>query len=238
MIDTVASQQDWFASDVKVYKTMVAIDTMLDGLKPGMSAEVTIYADESAAPVLVVPVQAVLGTISMGAQRKCFVVGHDGQPDLRDIVVGMSNERLVEVKSGLKEGDRVVQNPRPLLTDDSDLKPGKDRSKATEDSQGSSDNGQKGSKKSKKKANGPGPFSPGGPGPASPGGGPSPGAGPGAGGAGFGGPPNAQQAAAFMEKMRTATPAERRDMINRIPDGAARDRVRQGLRGQGLEVAD
>ena len=25
-IDTVASQQDWFASDVKVYKTMISID--------------------------------------------------------------------------------------------------------------------------------------------------------------------------------------------------------------------
>src|SRR5205085_4591766 len=95
-IDTVASQQDWFAADVKVYKTMVAIDESLDGLRPGMSAEVTIYADESPTPVLVVPVQAVVGTISMGADRKCFVVGPDGQPELRDIVVGMSNERLVE----------------------------------------------------------------------------------------------------------------------------------------------
>src|SRR5262249_33515110 len=35
-IDTVASQQDWFASDVKVYKTLVSIDEQLDGLKPGM----------------------------------------------------------------------------------------------------------------------------------------------------------------------------------------------------------
>ncbi len=42
-VDTVASQQDWFASDVKVYKTMVSIDEPMEGLKPGMSAEVTIY---------------------------------------------------------------------------------------------------------------------------------------------------------------------------------------------------
>jgi hypothetical protein len=90
-----------------------------------MSAEVTIYADESQEPVLVVPVQAVLGTISMGATRKCFVVGRNGQPELRDIEVGLSNERLVEVKSGLKEGDQVVMNPQPLLKEDSDLKPGK-----------------------------------------------------------------------------------------------------------------
>src|SRR5262249_27232152 len=134
-VDTVASQQDWFASDVKVYKTIVAIDQSLDGLKPGMSAEVTILAEESPTPVLVVPVQAVVGTISMGANRKCFVVGADGQPVLRDIVVGMSNERLVEVKpwdeakqTGLKEREQVVFNPQPLL-EGSELRAGRPRTK-------------------------------------------------------------------------------------------------------------
>jgi hypothetical protein len=107
-----------------------------------MSAEVTIFADESAEPVLVVPVQAVLGTISSGAQRKCFVVGSNGQPVIRDIVVGMSNERLVEVKpwdeatqSGLKEGDQVVMNPQPLLKEDSELKAGQSRGKGPEGQQ-------------------------------------------------------------------------------------------------------
>ena len=111
---------------------MIAIRESLPGLKPGMSAEVTIFADESAEPVLVVPVQAVLGTITMGAERKCFVVDAKGQTELRDIVVGMSNERLVEVKSGLNEGDRVVQNPQPLLKEDSELKAGKPRGKEQE----------------------------------------------------------------------------------------------------------
>jgi hypothetical protein len=126
-VDTVASTQDWFASDVKVYKTKVSIHDKLPGLKPGMSAEVTIFADESPEPVLIVPVQAVLGTISMGADRKCFVVGANGQPELRDIVVGMSNERVAEIKSGVKEGEQVVLNPTPLLKEDSDLKAGKPR---------------------------------------------------------------------------------------------------------------
>ena len=43
------------------------------------------------------------------------MVGSDGQPEPRDIVVGMSNQRLVEVKSGLKAGDKVVLNPASLL---------------------------------------------------------------------------------------------------------------------------
>ena len=65
--------------------------------------------------MLVVPVQAIVGTISLGANPHCFVVGMDGQPELRDIVLGMSNQRLVEVKSGLEEGDKVVLNPASLL---------------------------------------------------------------------------------------------------------------------------
>ena len=122
-VDTVAGQQDWFASDVKLYKTVVSIDEPVEGLKPGMSAEVTIYADESPTEVLVVPVQAIVGTISLGAHPRCFVVGKGGQPQRRDIVVGMSNQRLVEVKSGLSAGELVVLNPAALTVDDAEKKP-------------------------------------------------------------------------------------------------------------------
>jgi RND family efflux transporter MFP subunit len=155
-VDTVASTQDWFASDVKVYKTKVAIHDKLPGLKPGMSAEVTIFADESPEPVLIVPVQAVLGTISMGAARKCFVVEANGQPELRDIIVGMSNERVVEIKSGLQEGDQVVLNPQPLLKEDSELKAGKPRSRNEEESpKGGKDGGKGGKGKGDKGPKGP-----------------------------------------------------------------------------------
>src|SRR5262249_8359163 len=41
-VATVASQQDWLSADVKVYQTLVAIKESVPGLKPGMSAEVTI----------------------------------------------------------------------------------------------------------------------------------------------------------------------------------------------------
>ncbi|MBI3412198.1 MAG: HlyD family efflux transporter periplasmic adaptor subunit [Planctomycetes bacterium] len=224
LVDTVASQQDWFAADVKVYKTIISIDTPMDGLKPGMSAEVTLFADESATPVLVVPVQAVLGTISMGADRKCFVVGPDRQPVMRDIVVGMCNERLVEIKSGLREGEEVVLNPRPLLKDDSELKPGKVRSKNEDEGSSNGENGKKG----KKKGAGKGPDSPGSNGPPSAAG-PS---------AGKEGGPSAQQMQAFTEQMRNGTPEQRRDFLNRIPEGPGREKARQWLKDQKLEVAN
>ena len=60
---------------MKLYKTVVSIDEPVEGLKPGMSAEVTIYADESPTDVMVVPVQAIVGTISLGARPRCFVRG-------------------------------------------------------------------------------------------------------------------------------------------------------------------
>jgi multidrug resistance efflux pump len=125
-VDTVAGQQDWFASDVKLYKTVVSIDEPVEGLKPGMSAEVTIYADESDNEVMVIPVQAIVGTVSLGAKPRCFVLGKDGQPEPREIVVGMSNQRLAEVKSGINVGDKVVFNPASLMGEDGETKPGKD----------------------------------------------------------------------------------------------------------------
>jgi multidrug resistance efflux pump len=227
-VDTVASQQDWFASDVKVYKTMVAIDEQLDGLKPGMSAEVTINADETPTPVLVVPIQSVVGTISDGAKRHCFVLDADGQPQFRDIECGMSNESLVEIKSGLKQGELVVQNPTPLLNEDSDLKAGRVRPKHEEEEQGLGGDGGKKKKGAKKKNNG-----------APPSLNPSPSVAPPKAVAGQfdGAAPSEAQKQAFMQKMRTATPAERREMINQAPE-AFRERLRQVLREQHLEVAN
>src|SRR5207244_20111 len=81
------------ADELSQFKTAV-LKHAKPNLKPGMSAEVTITAAQSDGPVLVVPVQSVVGTITMGAERKVFVIGADGQPVLRDITIGMSNERM------------------------------------------------------------------------------------------------------------------------------------------------
>jgi HlyD family secretion protein len=126
-VATVPSQADFLSSDVKLYQTMVSIDDLdvkLDKLKPGMSAEVTIKADEIKAPVLQIPLQAVVGNVKMGGDRKCYVLDASGIPQERDIKLGMSNDTMVEVKSGLEEGDRVVLNPRSLIPENSGMKAG------------------------------------------------------------------------------------------------------------------
>jgi HlyD family secretion protein len=113
----VASQTDFFSSDVKVYQTYIAIDdSNVDGLKPGMDAVITINVDSTPEPVLVVPLQAVLGGVEMDKERQCFVMV-DGRPVMRKITVGKANETHVEIKEGLEEGEEVIVNPAVLLTE-------------------------------------------------------------------------------------------------------------------------
>jgi HlyD family secretion protein len=116
MVAAVASQTDFFSSDVKVYQTLVTIDESMDGLKPDMSAEVTIQVDPPKEAVLAVPIQAVVGGSEGGAKRRVYVLAPEG-PQEREVVLGVFNDKRVEVREGLSEGDVVVLNPRVLLGD-------------------------------------------------------------------------------------------------------------------------
>ncbi|HSQ55525.1 MAG TPA: hypothetical protein VLM40_07250 [Gemmata sp.] len=137
-IAAVASQADFFSSDVKLFQTYVLIGGELepDGkvhplegehLKPDMTAEVTIHVEGTPTPVLTVPIQAVIGGAEMGGTREVFVKTPTGY-DRRPVTLGLYNDRMVEVSTGLSEGDEVstglsegdevVVNPKVLLGDD------------------------------------------------------------------------------------------------------------------------
>jgi HlyD family secretion protein len=124
-VATVASQQDWMTADVKVYQTTVGIDDSLEGLKPGMSAEVTIHIESTGEKVLALPIQAIVGGAESGKIRKCYVQTEAG-PQERKIKVGLSNDKMAEIREGaiedgefigLKEGEQVIINPKVLLGD-------------------------------------------------------------------------------------------------------------------------
>src|SRR5262249_14129918 len=116
-VATVAAVTDFWASDVKVYNTKIAIDEYLAGLKPGMTSEVTITTGATKEHVLTAPVQAVIGGAEMAGKRQVFVM--NGRiPEKRDIEIGESNDKMVEIKSGLKEGEEIVLNPKVLLGDE------------------------------------------------------------------------------------------------------------------------
>src|SRR5207253_438900 len=103
-VATISSQQDFWAPDVKVYTTKVALDGEVSGLKPGMSAEVTITVGDPLEQVLTVPVEAIVGSVEMGGHRRCYVLTPTGT-EPRDVVVGLSNDRVAEIREGLKQGD-------------------------------------------------------------------------------------------------------------------------------------
>lgn len=118
-VATVASQQDW-SSDVAVYQTMVEIHESFNGLRPGMKAEVTIFTNEKAEYALTVPVQAVVRLPGRTAGHRVYVKTDEGI-EARDVVIGLSNEKMIEIKKGIDEGDEVISNP--LVLDEEKSRP-------------------------------------------------------------------------------------------------------------------
>ncbi len=93
------SSQSWMNPDLTVYTTSIIIDDKSEALKPGMTAEVEIIVADLE-DVLYVPVYAV--TIR-GGREVCFGPKESVNP----VEVGLSNDNYIEIKSGLRKGDKV-----------------------------------------------------------------------------------------------------------------------------------
>lgn len=100
----------FFSANVKEYATTVAIDGETKGLKPGMTAEVTVLIADLE-NVVTVPVAAV---VEQGGKFYSWVEDAKG-PSRRQLVLGQTNDRDIEVKDGLKERDVVLLNPRAVV---------------------------------------------------------------------------------------------------------------------------
>ncbi|MDW8222278.1 MAG: hypothetical protein RMJ82_04945 [Gemmatales bacterium] len=121
LVAAVASSTDFMSSDVKVYQTIVSVDEEVSNLRPGMSAEVTIYLDGEREDVLRLPIHAVL---EVNGKKFCYVRNEQtGDIEKRGLRTGISNNRWVEIlpESELKEGELVVLNPRSLAERRRDL---------------------------------------------------------------------------------------------------------------------
>lgn len=100
----------WPNMDLREYDTEIKLTDdveILKTLRPGLTAQVEILVDNRE-DVLQVPVQSL---VSSGGKHFAFVLTEDG-PQQRDLAVGQSNQTHVEVKEGIKPGERVVMNPR------------------------------------------------------------------------------------------------------------------------------
>ena len=89
--------------DMKVYLTTININGTNDWLKPGMGAKVEVLVN-SLSNVIYVPVQAVS---PLEGKQVCYVA-NGRKPECRTVEAGEFNDEFIEVKSGIKEGERVL----------------------------------------------------------------------------------------------------------------------------------
>lgn len=109
-VGVLPDQGGYFGSDTKVYETIVTLDDEVEQLKPGMTAVAEIHVDRLE-DVLSVPVQAV---VQIGRQTWCYV-DDAGRVERRDIELGRTNDKFVEILKGLDQGMRVVLNPMAII---------------------------------------------------------------------------------------------------------------------------
>ena len=100
------SQNRWMNPDLKVYLTTITIDGTHEWVKPGMSAKAEILVDKLSDCVYV-PVQAVSAD---NGKQICYVE-RGFKSERREIVAGEFNDEFIEIKNGLKEGERVLLRP-------------------------------------------------------------------------------------------------------------------------------
>ncbi|UCC23648.1 MAG: efflux RND transporter periplasmic adaptor subunit [Planctomycetota bacterium] len=100
------AQMVWLNPDLKVYNAEIYLDGEGDYLRTGMSCSAEIIIEEYE-DATYIPVQAV---IRVAGEPTAYVWdGRDFQP--RTVAVGLDNNRMIRILSGLKEGEVVLLAP-------------------------------------------------------------------------------------------------------------------------------
>lgn len=110
-VASAAQPAAWWTGNIVKYDAIIELPTV-EGLKPGMSAEVGITLAEHR-DVLTIPIAAVVDTDD---GSYCWV-GTIEQAQRRAVVLGDSNDKAIVVRSGLQEGERVVLYPASHFQD-------------------------------------------------------------------------------------------------------------------------
>ncbi len=97
----------WVNPDLKVYPTDIYLEDSDSALRTGMSCKVEViiaqYED-----VVYVPVQAVL---RIAGQPTIYVVNQDGSYTERAVEIGLDDNKMLRIVSGLEEGEVVLMTP-------------------------------------------------------------------------------------------------------------------------------
>ena len=111
------AQLVWVNPDLKIYPTEIYLEGEDKSLRTGMSCRASIIIDEYD-NVVYVPVQAV---VRIGDQPTAYVV-KDGRTEPRKVDIGLDNNRMVYVISGLEAGEKVVLTPPLAPAEAQDVK--------------------------------------------------------------------------------------------------------------------
>lgn len=103
-IAVMPESNSWFTPSVKSYATNVALDHTIEGLKPGMSASVEIVVSERN-NILQIPISSVY----MEEGNSIVYIMTSRGPTIRRVKTGLSNDRFIEILSGLVENDIVCR---------------------------------------------------------------------------------------------------------------------------------
>ncbi len=105
-------------AQTRTVQVRIEIDNRHGLLKPDMFAEVAIGAS-SRSNATVVPSEAI---VRSGEREQVFVVRGEGKFEPREVTLGHSSEGWVEVLTGLKPGERVVNSALFLIDSESKLR--------------------------------------------------------------------------------------------------------------------
>ena len=100
------AQSAWLNPDLKVYSTEILLDGSDGELRPGMTCQAEIIVQEYP-EALYVPVQSI---VRVGGKSVVYVRGPDGR-EQRNVEVGLDNNRMARIVSGLSEGEEVLLAP-------------------------------------------------------------------------------------------------------------------------------
>lgn len=101
------AQSIYMNPDLKVYKTEIDIQGVHESLRTGMTCEAEIMVARFDNTTYV-PVQSVF---LVGGTPTAFVRGGDGTIEHRPVDMGLDNNRMLQIASGLSAGERVLMTP-------------------------------------------------------------------------------------------------------------------------------
>lgn len=116
---TIAEVLPGLDGDTRTLKARVVIKNTQHLLKPGMYLHLQRVSDTPAAPVLVIPEEALITT---GANNRVLVSQGDGWFTPVTVQAGRNQNGRVEILSGLKEGQQVVTSGQFLIDSEASLR--------------------------------------------------------------------------------------------------------------------